>query len=57
VTSPDAEGGALYGPKGPGHLGGAPARQALYGRLTGPDDARRVWGLTEEMTGLALGAA
>ncbi|MBZ6257863.1 SDR family oxidoreductase [Streptomyces olivaceus] len=50
-TSPEAEGGALYGPGGPGHLGGPPAHQKLYTRLHGTDEARRVWERSEELTG------
>jgi NAD(P)-dependent dehydrogenase (short-subunit alcohol dehydrogenase family) len=53
ATSPDA-GGRLYGPSGPGHLGGAPAEQPLYSRLTGEDDARRVWRISEELTNTAI---
>ncbi|MEU9517838.1 SDR family oxidoreductase [Streptomyces sp. NPDC048224] len=51
ATSPDAEGGALYGPAGPGHLGGPPARQKLYSRLRSTDEARRVWERSAELTG------
>ncbi|MFI1019580.1 SDR family oxidoreductase [Streptomyces olivaceus] len=51
ATSPEAEGGALYGPGGPGHLGGPPAHQKLYTRLHGTDEARRVWERSEELTG------
>lgn len=54
ATSPDAEGGRLYGPKGPGHLGGAPAEQPLYSRLTGLEEARRVWEVSEELTGVGF---
>lgn len=52
ATSPDARGGALYGPRGLGHLGGAPAEQDLYSRLRSTDDARRVWEVSEELTGV-----
>ncbi|MFJ7242105.1 SDR family oxidoreductase [Streptomyces olivaceus] len=51
ATSPEAAGGALYGPGGPGHLGGPPAHQKLYTRLHGTDEARRVWERSEELTG------
>ncbi|MBZ6200130.1 SDR family oxidoreductase [Streptomyces olivaceus] len=51
ATSPEAEDGALYGPGGPGHLGGPPAHQKLYTRLHGTDEARRVWERSEELTG------
>ncbi|MFH8480912.1 SDR family oxidoreductase [Streptomyces sp. NPDC018055] len=52
ATSPDSRGGAFYGPKGPGHLGGAPAEQKLFSRLTGTDEARRVWEVSEKLTGV-----
>jgi len=50
ATSLHATTGRFYGPKGPGHLGGAPAEQALYSRLRSPDEARRVWQVSEELT-------
>ena len=50
ATSPDARRGAFYGPSGPGHLGGAPAEQKLYSRLTSVDEARRVWEVSEQLT-------
>ncbi|KWX69029.1 SDR family oxidoreductase [Mycobacterium sp. NAZ190054] len=50
ATSPDAKAGAFYGPRGPGHLGGAPAEQKLYSRLRSTDDARRIWNVSEELT-------
>jgi NAD(P)-dependent dehydrogenase (short-subunit alcohol dehydrogenase family) len=53
ATSPDAEGGKLYGPKGFQHLRGAPAEQRMYSRLTSEDEARRVWDLSEHMVAAA----
>lgn len=50
ATAPDA-GGRLFGPTGPGHLGGAPAEQKPYSRLVGEDDARRIWQVSEQLTG------
>ncbi|MCE3552759.1 SDR family oxidoreductase [Pseudonocardia sp. RS11V-5] len=50
ATSPDAERGRLYGPGGPGHLGGPPAEQKLYGPLRDKDEAKRVWETSEELT-------
>ncbi|MEP7764382.1 SDR family oxidoreductase [Sanguibacter sp. 25GB23B1] len=50
ATSPEARAGRLYGPKGPGHLGGAPAEQTLYSRLRSEDEARRIWDVSEELT-------
>ncbi len=54
ATSPEARGGAFYGPGGPAHLGGAPAEQRPYSRLLDADDARRVWELSERLTGVTL---
>lgn len=54
ATSPDAEGGHLYGPRGPRHLGGLPAEQELYSRIAGTTDAQRAWALTEELLGSTL---
>ncbi|WP_328468642.1 SDR family oxidoreductase [Actinoplanes sp. NBC_00393] len=54
ATSPDARGGRLYGPSGLGHLSGAPAEQEIYSRLRSHDDARRVWEISEELTGASL---
>ncbi|MDN3497169.1 SDR family oxidoreductase [Planococcus sp. APC 4015] len=49
ATNPDAVGGALYGPKGFQHLGGAPAEQKMYSRLESEADARRMWDLSEQL--------
>ncbi|PPF73348.1 SDR family oxidoreductase [Pseudoclavibacter sp. Z016] len=49
ATSPDAKGGRLYGPKGPGHIGGRPAEQTLYSRVASEADARRLWELSEQL--------
>ncbi|WP_103539069.1 MULTISPECIES: SDR family oxidoreductase [unclassified Streptomyces] len=54
ATSPDARGGTLYGPSGPGNMGGPPAEQTMYSRLTDPEEARRVWRVSEELAGVAL---
>ncbi len=57
ATSPDAKRGALYGPRGPGHLGGGPGEQRLYSRLRSTEDAHRIWQLSEELTNVALPSA
>ncbi|MEV0544566.1 SDR family oxidoreductase [Nocardia salmonicida] len=54
ATSPDAETERFYGPSGPGHLGGPPAEQTIYGRLRGLDDAQRIWQISEELTGVRI---
>jgi NAD(P)-dependent dehydrogenase (short-subunit alcohol dehydrogenase family) len=57
ATSHTAQGGRFYGPKGPGHLGGAPAEQQLFSRLRSEDDARRIWQISEELTKSAFHVA
>ena len=52
ATSPDARGGRLYGPNGFLHISGAPAEQELYKNARSEDDAKRIWDLSEEMTGV-----
>ncbi|GAA2181114.1 SDR family oxidoreductase [Brooklawnia cerclae] len=52
ATSPDARGGGFYGPRGLGHMGGAPGEQRLYSRLRSVEDARRMWQVSEELTGV-----
>lgn len=54
ATSPEAEPGCFYGPRGLGHLGGPPARQPLYSRLRNPEAAERIWRVSEELTGVRL---
>lgn len=53
VTAPDA-GGRLFGPRGPGHLGGPPAPQRIYSRLRSEEDARRIWEVSQEIAGVAF---
>ncbi|RLL68659.1 SDR family oxidoreductase [Streptomyces sp. Z26] len=55
ATSPDAVPGRFYGPAGPGHMGGPPAEQKLYGRLRDAEEARRVWRVSEELCGVLTG--
>jgi NAD(P)-dependent dehydrogenase (short-subunit alcohol dehydrogenase family) len=52
ATSPDAVGGRFYGPRRPGHLSGPPAGQKLYRRLRSTEDARRIWDLSVQLTGV-----
>lgn len=49
ATSPDALPGRLYGPQGPGNVGGAPGEQALYPSLRSEDEARRVWQTSQDL--------
>lgn len=53
VTAPDA-GGLMFGPRGPGHLSGAPAQQELYSRLRSVEEAARVWDLSQELAGVTF---
>ncbi|MFE6887364.1 SDR family oxidoreductase [Streptomyces sp. NPDC057694] len=50
ATSADAKPGGFYGPSGPGHLGGPPAEQKLYAGLRSPEEAQRVWQISEDLT-------
>ncbi|HEV7950938.1 MAG TPA: SDR family oxidoreductase [Glaciihabitans sp.] len=50
AVSPRSKAGLLYGPSGPGHLGGAPAEQKLYSRLESEEQASRIWQISEELT-------
>jgi NAD(P)-dependent dehydrogenase (short-subunit alcohol dehydrogenase family) len=56
ATDPGAEPGALYGPSGPGNLGGPPAEHQLYPPLRSADDAARVWEISEQLTRTAFAA-
>lgn len=52
ATDPHAPTGALYGPSGPSHLGGAPARQELYRPLRDEAAAARIWEISQQLTGV-----
>lgn len=56
ATSPEAKSVHFYGPDGFQHLRGAPAEQRLYTRLQSPDDARRIWELSEHLVGVTVSA-
>ncbi|PZU40120.1 MAG: short chain dehydrogenase [Microbacterium sp.] len=56
ATDPTAKPGVLYGPRGLGHLGGAPAEHTTYAPLRSETDAKRVWRLSEELTRTAIPA-
>jgi NAD(P)-dependent dehydrogenase (short-subunit alcohol dehydrogenase family) len=56
ATSSDAHGGRLYAPRGFRHLSGLPAEQPLYSRLQSEADGRRVWDLSEQLTGARIPA-
>ncbi|MGW0179865.1 SDR family oxidoreductase [Nocardia sp. NPDC003345] len=56
ATGPEAKGAEFYGPAGPGNLGGRPARQDLWPPLRSPDDAHKLWELSEKLTGATFPA-
>lgn len=53
ATAPDA-GGRFYGPRGLGQLGGAPREHRPYRPLRDDAAARRVWEISESLTGLRI---
>lgn len=57
AASTEAKPGGFYGPQGPGHLGGAPGEQRLYSRLHSEEDARHIWQVSEELTGVRIPGA
>ncbi len=54
AASPEAQGGRLYGPSGLGHLGGAPAEQPPYSRVSNAEEASRIWRVSEQLTQLSF---
>ncbi|MGW3984663.1 SDR family oxidoreductase [Streptomyces mirabilis] len=54
ATSPDAQRGGFYGPRGLGHLGGPPGEQKLYSRLSGTEEAQRIWQVSEDLTNVSF---
>jgi hypothetical protein len=56
ATSPDAQGGRLYGPNGFGNLSGAPAEQGFYRPLRSTEDAERIWRVSAELTKVSFTA-
>jgi NAD(P)-dependent dehydrogenase (short-subunit alcohol dehydrogenase family) len=54
ATSPQSHGGRLYGPAGPGNLGGRPTEHALFRPLRDTDAAERVWRISEELAGVSF---
>ena len=54
ATDPDAEGGRLYGPSGFQHLTGPPAEQKTYKYIADEADAKRMWGISEDLGGVSF---
>lgn len=53
ATDPEAAGGDYFGPGGPMELRGAPVKVAAHARARDAADARRLWTLSEKLTGVA----
>ncbi|MEO7587556.1 MAG: SDR family oxidoreductase [Arachnia sp.] len=54
ATSPEAEGGKLYGPSGFAHMSGPPALQTIYKTGQSTADATRLWEIGEQLTGVSM---
>ncbi|MEV6345170.1 SDR family oxidoreductase [Actinoplanes sp. NPDC051851] len=54
ATSPDAEGGRFYGPRGLGHLTGAPVEEKLYRGARDLEEASRLWDASSELAGVVF---
>ena len=54
ATVDDVPGGAYVGPDGPGEWRGSPQITAPAGRALKPDDAKRLWEVSEELTGVTF---
>ncbi|WP_226482487.1 oxidoreductase [Natrinema amylolyticum] len=52
ATAPEAEGGAYYGPGGFKNMRGTPERQASSDRSYDEETARRLWAVSEDLTGV-----
>ncbi|MEJ2887727.1 SDR family oxidoreductase [Actinomycetospora aeridis] len=57
ATSPEARGGHFYGPRGLGHLGGAPAEQKPFAPTRSTEEAERVWRVSQELAGVTFDGA
>lgn len=55
ATSPQARGGAYYGPNGMGEIRGWPTEAQSPEPATDEDVARRLWAVSEDLVGLRLG--
>ncbi|MEU8734185.1 SDR family oxidoreductase [Streptomyces tendae] len=56
ATSPEADGGQLYGPDGLGQFTGGPTRLAVYKSARDEATAARMWRVSEELTGVKFPA-
>ncbi len=56
ALSPDVRGGEYFGPDGFAEMWGAPTKVGSNARSRSEDDARRLWELSEALTGVRFGA-
>jgi hypothetical protein len=57
ATSPDAQGGAFYGPRGIGELAGGGVTDAkILARIKDEAGGRRLWEISEQLTGVSYPA-
>jgi NAD(P)-dependent dehydrogenase (short-subunit alcohol dehydrogenase family) len=56
ATSPDARGGRFYGPRGLGHLTGAPAEERIYASARDEAVAARLWDVSAELAHVEFAA-
>jgi hypothetical protein len=53
--APEARGGAYYGPTGLHETRGAPGLSRIFPQAKDEHAARRLWQMSEELTGLTFG--
>jgi hypothetical protein len=56
ATNPNAAGGRLYGPDGPGQFTGGPTELPIYRSARKRDDAVRLWELSEQLASVTFPA-
>jgi len=54
AVDPDVNGGEYYGPSGMGEMKGYPVRVESNGKTHDREDARRLWEVSEELTGVKI---
>ena len=54
ATSPDAKNDMFYGPSGRGHLTGAPGEQKYYPTAENSEEAKRLWAVAEDLSGVTV---
>jgi NAD(P)-dependent dehydrogenase (short-subunit alcohol dehydrogenase family) len=56
ATSPGAAGGRFYGPDGVGQFTGGPTELPIYRSARNPEDAVRLWDVSEQLAGVTFAA-